>query len=112
MEKKYKIKLNGIEIKEVSLRPKNNENGFLTGHFELIVVDPFLGKDDKPSSDKEKFQFVVDDEKKESCPNFILEVLDLSIPVSERSFLPNQGWEITTAQKFIQKIKPSKVLQK
>jgi len=82
MSNRYQIRLNGIIITEITIRPVVLDG--VTDRRELVVCHQTLG------------EFAMDDNEGLADPaltKFILEVRDATIPPSERRYLANKGWK-------------------
>ena len=82
MNNRYQIRLNGIIITEIKIRPAAIDG--MTDRWELVACHKELGEFAIEDSD--------DDLLDPALPRFILEVRDATIPPIERRFLPNKGW--------------------
>lgn len=82
------FRLNGIMVTHLKVRPVMTAG--VTHRWELVVCHETLG------------EFPVDDNEGLADPAltpFILEVRDVTIPPSERRYLPNKGWRrMTTSE--------------
>ena len=82
MNNRYQIRLNGIIITEIKIRPVDIDG--MTDRWELVACH------------KELAEFAIEDSDDDlldpALPRFILEVRDATIPPIERRFLPNKGW--------------------
>jgi len=83
----FQFRLNGTIITHMKVRPLVI-NG-TTDRWELVACDDKLG------------EFTIDNNEglaDPALPRFVLEVRDVTIPPSERRFLPNKGWKIMTTK--------------
>jgi len=81
MNTRYQVRLNGVIITHVKVRPAEIDGR--RGRWELVACHRVLG------------EFAVDDNETLADPalsRFVLEVRDVTIPPIERRYLPNKGW--------------------
>jgi hypothetical protein len=81
MNTRYQFRLNGLIITEIQVRPVEIDGA--VDHWELVACHETLG------------EFAIDDNQGLVDPaltQFVLEVRDVTIPPSERRYLPNKGW--------------------
>lgn len=81
----FQFRLNGVIVTHIKVRPVVIDG--ITDRWELVASNEKLG------------DFAIDDNEAFADPalsRFILEVRDVSIPPSERRFLPKKGWERMT----------------
>jgi hypothetical protein len=82
MNTRYQIRLNGLIITEIKVRPVVLDG--IANRWELVACHGTLG------------EFAIDDNEGLVDPaltRFTLEVRDVSIPPIERRYLPNKGWK-------------------
>jgi hypothetical protein len=90
MNTRYQIRLNGIIITEIKIRPAEIDGR--RGRWELVASHKVLG------------EFAVDENETLADPalsRFVLEVRDVTIPPIERRFLPNKGWKQMTSRECL-----------
>jgi hypothetical protein len=78
----FQFRLNGVIITHLKVRPVMLDG--TTDRCELIACHDNLG------------EFAIDDNADPVLTPFILEVRDVTIPPSERRYLPNKGWRRMT----------------
>ena len=86
----FQFRLNGIIISRLMVRPRLLDGN--PDRWELVACDEKLG------------EFAIDDNEGLADPvltRFILEVRDVTIPPTERRFLPNKGWKIMTTRECL-----------
>ena len=86
----FQFRLNGVIITHLKVRPVAIDG--TTDHRELVACHDTLG------------EFAIDDNEQLADPalsRFVLEVRDVSIPPSERRFLPNKGWKVVTTREYL-----------
>ena len=88
MNNRYQIRLNGIIITEIKIRPVDIDG--MTDRWELVACHNTLG------------EFAIDDNQGLADPaltRFMVEIRDATIPPIERRYLPNRGWKrVTTTE--------------
>jgi hypothetical protein len=87
MNTRYQIRLNGIIITEIKIRPFAIDGA--TDHWELVACHGSLG------------EFAIDDNEglDPALTRFVLEMREANIPPIERRYLPNKGWrQVTTRE--------------
>ena len=89
MNTRYQFRLNGIIITQVKVRPVAIDE--TTNHWELVACHEALG------------EFAIDDNDglDPALPRFVLEVRDVTIPPSERRYLPIKGWRQMTTRECL-----------
>ncbi len=95
------FRLNGLIITEIKVRPVMNRG--TTDQWELVACHETLG------------EFAIDDNDGLADPalsRFILEVRDVSIPPSERRFLPNKGWKRMTTTECLALLESAGVIHR
>lgn len=84
----FQFRLNGVIITQINVRPVAIDG--ITDHWELVACHEKLG------------EFAIDDNEGLAdpvLPKFVLEARGVTIPPSERRFLPNKGWKrMTTSE--------------
>lgn len=86
----YQIRLNGLIITHLKIRPTVIDA--TTDHRELVACHDALG------------EFAIDDNEDLVDPAltpFILEVRDITIPPIERRYLANKGWKRVSTQECL-----------
>lgn len=100
MNTRYQIRLNGIIITEIKVRPIESER---EGRRELVVCHNKLG------------EFAIDDNEQlgdPALPTFVLEVRDATIPPIERRYLPNKGWKLVTTRECLALLESAGVIHR
>ena len=101
MNTRYQIRLNGIIITEIKVRPVAIDG--TTGHWELVACHGSLG------------EFAIDDNESLSDPAltpFIFEMRDVTIPPIERRYLPNKGWKHVTTRECLALLESAGVIDR
>lgn len=101
MNTRYQIRLNGLIITEIKVRPVVLDG--IANHWELVASHDNLG------------EFAVDDNQGLVDPaltRFVLEVRDVTIPPIERRFLPNKGWRRMTTKECLALLESAGVIDK
>ena len=89
MNNRYQIRLNGIIITEIKIRPVDIDG--MTDRWELVACHKELGEFAIEDSD--------DDLLDPALTCFMVEIRDATIPPIERRYLPNRGWKrVTTTE--------------
>lgn len=86
----FQFRLNGIIVPQIIVRPVVIDGP--TDRWELVACDETLG------------EFAIDNNDGLSDPvltRFVLEVREVTIPPSERRFLPNKGWKVMTTKECL-----------
>ena len=96
----FQFRVNGIIITHIKVRP--------------VVIDGTMDRWELVACDKKLGDFAVDDNDGLADPalsRFILEVRDVSIPPSERRFLPNKGWKQVTTNECLALLESAGVIE-
>jgi len=91
LEPNFQFRLNGIILPRIIVR-QAMVNGCPTDRREIVACDEALGL------------FRIDDNEglaDSALPRFILEVCDFSLSASQRSRMPNDGWQRMTTKECI-----------
>lgn len=100
MNTRYQIRLNGIIITDIKVRPIESDRA---GRRELVACHNKLG------------EFAIDDNDGLLDPaltRFILEVRDVNIPPIERRYLPNKGWRRVSTRECLALLESAGVIDK
>lgn len=101
MNTRYQIRLNGIIITDIKVRPIESDRA--GRRRELVACHNKLG------------EFAIDDNDGLLDPaltRFILEVRDVNIPPIERRYLPNKGWRRVSTRECLALLESAGVIDK
>jgi hypothetical protein len=97
----YQVRLNGLTITHIIVRPV--AIGGTTDRWELVACHDKLG------------EFAIDDNEGLADPaltRFVLEVRDVRIPPIERRDLPNKGWKRMTTRECLDLLEVAGVIDR